>query len=137
MAMSNVDVARKAMELVSAGKFAEIEACIHDDIVVECPYQAFHSGPMARGRERFLRGLATVPMVFSTFKLNIHEMYDCPEQDTVVFEQTSMGRFAANGELYQNRYIMVFGFRDGKIVLWREYFNPDIMNRAMAFMLEL
>ena len=47
-----------------------------------------------------------------------------------------MGVFAGNGATYQNRYIMVFGFRDGQIVLWREFYNPEIMNAGMLFMLD-
>lgn len=130
----NVQVTRQVIGLVSDYRFDEIEEHIHDDIVMEAPYQAFHQGPMKRGREGFMAGFRFVPNVFKSFKLNIHEIYDCPDQDVVVFEQTSFGIFAANGSSYQNRYIMVFQFRDGKIVLWREYFNPEIMNANMAFM---
>ncbi len=135
-AMSNADVTRKVIDLVSAFEFDEIAQYIHEDIVMEAPYQAFHNGPMRRGGDLFMEGMRFVPNVFKKFKLNIHELYDCPEQDVVVFEQTSMGIFAANGGTYQNRYIMVFGFRDGKIVLWREFFNPEIMNASMLFMLD-
>ena len=135
-AMSNADVTRKVIDLVSAFEFDEIAQYIHEDIVMEAPYQAFHNGPMRRGGDLFMEGMRFVPNVFKKFKLNIHELYDCPEQDVVVFEQTSMGIFVANGGTYQNRYIMVFGFRDGKIVLWREFFNPEIMNASLLFMLD-
>ena len=131
---SNADRARQIIEWVSAFKFDEIEALLHEDIVQECPYQAFHSGPMMRGRDAVMQGLQFVPQVFDTFKLNIHALYDCPEQKTVIFEMTSFGVFAMGGGNYQNRYIMVFEFRDDKLVLWREYFNPEVMNRGMAFM---
>ncbi|MXY27837.1 nuclear transport factor 2 family protein [Candidatus Poribacteria bacterium] len=134
--MTNADVTRRVIELVSAFRFDELEQHIHEDIVMEAPYQAFHAGPMRRGRARFMEGMSFVPNVFDKFKLSIHELYDCPEQDVVVFEQTSMGVFAGNGATYQNRYIMVFGFRDGQIVLWREFYNPEIMNAGMLFMLD-
>ena len=134
--MSNADTARRVIELVSSFQFDDIEQHIHEDIVMECPYQAFHSGPLRRGRENFMEGMRFVPNVFKTFSLNIHELYDCPEQDVVVIEQTSLGLFAAGEGTYQNRYVLVFRFRDGQIYLWREFFNPEIMNHGMKFMLE-
>ena len=134
--LSNAEITRKVIDLVSNYEFDQIGPYIHEDIVMEAPYQAFHNGPMRRGKDLFMTGMGFVPDVFKTFKLNIHELYDCPDQDVVVFEQTSMGIFAANGGTYQNRYIMVFAFRDGQIVLWREFFNPEIMNAGMLFMLD-
>ena len=134
--LSNAEVSRKVIEMVCAYQFDELAQYIHDDIVMEAPFQAFHNGPMRCGKKLFMEGMSFVPNVFRKFSLNIHELYDCPEQDVVVFEQTSFGIFAANGGTFQNRYIMVFGFRDGQIVLWREFFNPEIMNASMLFMLE-
>ena len=134
--MKNADIARKVIELVSSYQFDEIEQYIHEDIVMECPYQAFHNGPLRRGRADFMEGMRFVPNVFKTFSLNIHELYDCPDQDVDVIEQTSLGLFAAGEGTYQNRSILVFKFRDGQIHLWREFFNPEIMNHGMKFMLE-
>ena len=134
--MSNADTARKVVELVSSFQFDAVEAHVHDDIVMEAPYQAFHNGPMRRGREGFMAGMRFVPNVFKTFTLNIHELYDCPDQQVVVLEMTSMGVFAANGGTYQNRYVLILGFRDGKVYLWREFFNPEVMNAGMMILLE-
>ena len=134
--MNNAETTRHVIGLVTEFRFDDIEEFIHDDIVVDCPYQAFHAGPLKRGRDNFMVGMRSVGDVFKSFQLNIHELYDCPGQDTVVFEQTSMGVFATNGGTYQNRYIMVFKFKDGKIHLWREFFNPEIMNRGMLSMWE-
>jgi len=134
--MSNADTARKVIELVSSFQFDAVEDHVHDDIVMEAPYQAFHNGPMRRGREAFMAGMRFVPNVFKTFTLNIHELYDCEDQQVVVLEMTSMGVFAASGGTYQNRYVLILGFRDSQVYLWREFFNPEVMNAGMMFMLE-
>ena len=134
--MNNAETARHVIELVSAFRFDDIEAFVHEDIVMECPYQAFHTGPMRRGKADFMEGMRFVPTVFKSFQLNIHELYDCPEQDTVVLEQTSLGVFLSSGGTYQNRYILVFKFRDGQIYLWREFYNPEVMNRGMLSMFD-
>ena len=44
--MTNAEVARQVIELVSGFQFDQLESYIHDDIVMEAPYQAFHNGPM-------------------------------------------------------------------------------------------
>lgn len=134
--MSNAETARRVIELVSNYQFDDIEQYVHDDIVMEAPYQAFHTGPLRRGKQAFMTGMRFVPNVFKTFSLNIHELYDCREQDVVVLEMTSVGIFLANSGTYQNRYIVVFQFKDGKIHLWREFFNPETMNAGMQFMLD-
>ena len=93
--MSNAEVARRAIELVTAFEFDELATLIHEDIVMEAPYQAFHAGPMRRGRESFMEGMSMVPNLFKAFSLNIHALYDCPADDVVVLEMTSLGVFLA------------------------------------------
>ena len=134
--MTNAEIARTVIELVSTYQFDQFEQYVHDDIVMEAPYQAFHAGPMRRSKESFLEAMRFVPNVFKAFRLNIHELYDCPDQEVVVLEMTSMGIFAANEATYQNRYVLVLQFKDEKIYLWREFFNPEVMNVGMKFMLE-
>ena len=134
--MSHAETARQVIEQVSAFDFDAIEPHIHEDIVMEAPYQAFHNGPMRRGKAAFMEGMRFVPNVFRTFSLNIHALYDSPEQSVVVLEMTSLGVFAMGGGTYQNRYVLILEFRDDKIHLWREFFNPEVMNAGMLFMLE-
>lgn len=133
---ANVRVVREVMRLMSEFRFDEAAGYLHDDVIVDCPYQAFHQGPLRRGKTLVAAGFQFVPMIFSRFRLSIGEVYDCPGDDTVVFEMESDGIFAANGTAYRNQYLMVFGFRDGKVVLWREYYNPKRMNDGMAFLLD-
>jgi ketosteroid isomerase-like protein len=121
---------------VSDYDFDAIARLLHDDLVIECPFPAFFQGPMRRGGAQVAAGFAFIPMVFSRFELIVDEAYDCPGQDVAVLEMHSEGVFAAGGAPYQNRYVMIFGFREGKIVLWRECFDPDAMNRSMAFMMD-
>src|SRR5690606_18254413 len=133
-ALSNAEICEKISQLVSEFRFDEIEKYIHEDIVMEAPYQAVHQGPMRRGKAKFMAGFQFIPKIFQSFSTKTHELYDCPEQSVVIRETTSFGVFIENGKVYQNRYIIVQGFRDGKIVLWREFFNPERMNEQMLFM---
>jgi ketosteroid isomerase-like protein len=41
-----------------------------------------------------------------------------------------------DGKRYQNHYIILFEVSDGKITLWREYFNPVVAARTFGIPLE-
>jgi ketosteroid isomerase-like protein len=127
----NVRTVREIARAVSGYDFDAVARHLHDELVIECPFPAFFQGPLRRGGAQVAAGFAFIPQIFKSFKLDITEIYDCPEQDVVVFEQTSQGEFLS-GARYANRYVMIFGFRDGKVVLWRECFDPIVMNAGMA-----
>lgn len=132
----NVRTVREIARAVSDYDFEVIAQHLHDDLVIECPFPAFFQGPLRRGGSQVAAGFGFIPQIFKSFRLTITEVYDCPEQDVVVFEQTSEG-VLVTGAPYANRYVMIFGFRDGKVVLWRECFNPVVMNESMAPLLAL
>lgn len=46
--------------------------------------------------------------------------------------QTGEIQIAATGKPYNNRYIGLFRLRDGKIVLFKEYFNPTILTESFG-----
>jgi ketosteroid isomerase-like protein len=39
---------------------------------------------------------------------------------------------AASGKPYRNRSIGVLRFRDGKVLAWREYHNPEVATQALS-----
>ncbi len=43
---------------------------------------------------------------------------------------------AKDGQSYRNRYVFLFETRDGRITLWREYFNPVVAARTFGIPLE-
>ena len=131
----NVRTVREIARAVSAYEFDAVAKHLHEELVIECPFPAFFQGPLRRGGAQVAAGFAFIPQIFKSFKLNITEIYDCPGQDVVVFEQTSDAEFLS-GAPYANRYVMIFGFRDGKVALWRECFDPIVMNRCMTPLLE-
>ena len=129
---ANVGLVRAAMKAVSDYEFDAVEAMVADDIVIQVPFAALGMPERIEGRAQFVGGLRFIPNMFKEFKLTIGEVYDCPEDDIVAFEQTSRGTFAVDGSEYANRYMMLFGFRDGKIRLWKEYYNSQVMTEKMA-----
>ncbi len=59
-------------------------------------------------------------------ELTIDEVHPGFDPDRLVVEFSGTGTHRPTATPYANRYIAVFGFRDGRICLQREYYNPAV-----------
>jgi len=110
---------------VSAGKFDQLADLVTDDLVFELPYgPAFMPNPI-NGRNAWNEMQLMTFKLFSSFALELVEVHECLDPDELIAEYSSNAVVARNGNDYQNRYIGVFRFRDGKISHWREFHNPE------------
>ena len=132
--MTDEDVRRRHRELVERSFAAvsrgdvggQLESCTHD-MVLELPY----ADPPVRleGKEAIRAHVGPALETFS-FRLEITNVYECADPDTLVLEYTSEGRVTTTGKAYANSYIGVIHFRDGLICHQREYYNPLVAARA-------
>jgi limonene-1,2-epoxide hydrolase len=97
--------------------FAAVAACCADDCVYDdVPYpEATVVGPEAIGAKLAL-GLETLERLPTT----IHELVE--DGDTIMVERTEVWHHRS-GERATLRVAAVFKFRDGKLVLWRDYWD--------------
>jgi uncharacterized protein len=126
--MSDDDVRRRHLELVRRSFDAvsrgdvdtQLESCT-DDVVLELPY----ADPPVRlqGKEAIRAHVGPALQIFS-FELQISNVFECRDPDTLILEYTSEGRCTTTGQPYANSYIGVIQFRDGRICAQREYYNP-------------
>jgi ketosteroid isomerase-like protein len=100
-----------------------------DDVVMELPFTT----PPTRleGKPAVLDYLRRVFTVFR-IELGLTATYECRDPNQVVVEFTSTGRILASGRDYANTVIAVYFFRDGRIVHWREFPNPTVVEKALA-----
>ena len=122
----NSDIARKMLEHLSAMNIDAISSLLHEDAVLEMPFAPGGDPLIVSGRDAVLEVFRGAPENFDVFRIVPHEVWECPSRDTVIVEATSLGRYK-NGRFYQNRYGLVFQFRDGRVTLFREYSNPFAM----------
>ena len=132
----NAGIARKIVKAVPDYDFDVVHDLVTDDIVVEQPFPALGQPQQYSGREAFVAAMKLVPSIFEQFKLTIKDLYDCPDDNVVIFEQSSRGVFSLNGDIYENDYVMLFKFDKGKVALWREYYNPEVMARGIGPILD-
>jgi ketosteroid isomerase-like protein len=105
----------------AATNFIEMMA---EDFVMEFPYARPGMPTRVEGRAAVLAHLAKVGdgvSVDSASNLVVHETRD-PE--VVILEFDGHGRALKTGEPYEQRYISVIRARGGKIVHFKDYWNP-------------
>jgi ketosteroid isomerase-like protein len=80
------------------------------------------------GRERIVFHYRTVLTHRRGHVFTVHAIHECAE--SVVVEVSGRGEVPETGRIYDQRYVMIFGLRDGRIATLREYFNPLVFQRA-------
>ena len=138
--MGDVDAAKreanqalvlKIMGHISAGELPEMIDLMHEDLVFELPYGGdLMPGPV--NKQFFAAIQEPTFSQFSRFSIGPTEFHAMLDPDQLVVEYRSDAEVAATGKAYLNRYIGVFRFRDGKVVEWKEFHNPDIVSEAFA-----
>ena len=106
---------------LAAGSFVEM---MSDDFVMEFPYARPGMPTRLEGRPAVLAHLMKVGegvSVDSVSDLIVHETAD-PE--VIILEFDGHGRSVKTNEPYEQRYISVIRARGGKIVHFKDYWNP-------------
>ena len=108
---------------VSIADGPAVRPLLSDDILMELPF-AVPPFPSAKsGGDAVASGIRNGSRIFSRFRLAALNFYPSPEMNSIVVEAQSEGDLVKGGR-YSNQYVFIFKFENGKIALWREYFNP-------------
>jgi limonene-1,2-epoxide hydrolase len=98
-----------------------VRSFLGEDAVLDLPY--VNDGLIVRGRPDILQFFQrSMGRSVSSIVYKLDRAYPSPAAGAVVLEISTQGRTEA-GRDYTNRLVGVFVFRDGKIALFREYFN--------------
>lgn len=128
---ANEALVRRIMGHISANELTEMIDLMHDDLVFELPYGG-DLMPAPVNKKFFAAIQEPTFSQFSRFKLEPTAFHAMLDPDQLVAEYRSDAEVKATGKAYLNRYIGVFRFKDGKVVAWREFHNPEIVSEAFA-----
>jgi len=117
----NFDLVLRVFAAVSAGDADAQITNYTEDIALEFPYT--DPPTIVQGLNAVHERLVSAFKAFQ-FDLTITELHPCLDPDELIIEFTGAGSYLPNNAPYVNRYIAVFGFRDGLIYRQREYFDP-------------
>jgi ketosteroid isomerase-like protein len=126
---ANKQALRRAIDGISALDLDAVLAELHDDVRFELPYE---EAVPDSGRDGIRDLLASMFAMFGKFDMTITDIYDLLDPNMLVarYRGDALGR--DKPVVYQNDYLGVFEFRDGRISLWREYDNPMVSAAAIA-----
>ncbi|KFA88014.1 nuclear transport factor 2 family protein [Archangium violaceum] len=96
-----------------------------DDAVVEFPYAAGLGLPeRLEGREAIRQYFMDTPKHFLGLTFTNVRRYPTTEPDVALAEAHGSATIAATGSTYEQDYVMLVKARNGRISLYREYWNP-------------
>jgi ketosteroid isomerase-like protein len=124
---------RELFARLSAHEWESAGLLTADDVEFELVYAPEGMEMPVRGRAALVDLYARIlgPM-FETFTIAPDEVILGADPDLAVVTYASDAVVKHNGKPYRNRYVGIFRFRDGELVSWREFHNPEETARALS-----
>ncbi len=130
---TNRDVFIRMLNALGSKDFETFESCLDPELHCEWPYVVMEGFPTEmRGARRLREALEVSFRQFTPYAYRIAEIHALEDPDRLIAEYTSHSRYLPNDKPYNNRYVGIFGFRDGRISTWREYVNPLIVLETLG-----
>lgn len=123
----NLDAVQRYFDRAATGDADQMLETWTEDLV----YEERFSDPPRRieGKEATRAYFSKASTVFR-MTLELTQVHECLDPDKLVLEYSSRGHIVATGDPYENSYIGVYRFRDGRICQVSEFHNPLITQRS-------
>lgn len=102
-----------------------------NDAVQEMPYSPAGFPHRLDGIDAIRRQYSGLPDAYTSMHFDITATHNTTDPGCVILEYTGSIRLKTGGR-YDNTYIGVFHTRNGRIVCFREYFNPMVLQAAFG-----
>jgi ketosteroid isomerase-like protein len=118
---ANKRVLRRAMDAIGALDFDAVLAELHQDVLLQLPYEEQVPDLDRAGFGELFKVMFTMYRQFTITLTDVFDLVD-PNQLIARYDGDCVGR--DKDVRYANSYVGIFRFADGKITLWCEYDNP-------------
>jgi len=100
-------------------------AFFHEDAVFDQPFPPEPGYPARlEGVEAIHNHVRSIDTVFEHLTFHDLVVHTTEDPELLVATLRSEGSVIATGKRYENEYVAFFRIRDGKVALYREYFDP-------------
>lgn len=103
-----------------------------EDAVQEMPFSPAGFPTKVEGRDALSQHYSGLPKAFGAMSFPDLVLYSMSDPNWVLAEYRGEIDVLATGRPYNNHYCGLFHLRDGKIVLFREYYNPIVFTEAFG-----
>jgi uncharacterized protein len=121
----NISTIKSFFELVHQGKLEEWNNLWDDNGFIYVPYFVANFPDMIRKKKTIVEGFEKLVAGIKSFNYRILDMYPSVDPDVIVVEYMVLAVLLKTSATYNDRNIAVFKFRNGKIVAYHDYFNPE------------
>ncbi|MFF5171974.1 nuclear transport factor 2 family protein [Micromonospora sp. NPDC000089] len=126
------DLFHHAMDLLLAKDMAGFIALFADDGVMEFPFAPPGQPGRVAGRAALHDYLIGYPELLDIREIEDVTVHETAEPAVIVAEFTASGVVVATGRPYRLRYIAVLTIRDGYLVHYRDYWNPQAAQELLG-----
>jgi uncharacterized protein len=124
--------AQRAMDLFLAKDMKGWSELCDENVVVELPFSPDPAGRKIVGRAAIYAFLKDYPKAIDIKSLPTLKIHATEDPNVAIAEWSVSGRVVSNGNPYELSYATVVTVRNGLIVNYREYFNPQAFLAAMS-----
>lgn len=103
-----------------------------EDVVAEFPFAQEGSPTRFEGKEALYAYLKDYPSYIDVKSRPTLKIYGTDDENIAIAEWSASGVVIGNGNPYEMSYATFVTFRDGLIVNYREYWNPQAFMKAMS-----
>lgn len=123
---------RKSLDTFLAKDMKGWSELCAEDVVAEFPFAPEGSQARFEGREALYAYLKDYPSFIDVKSLPTLKIYGTDDENVAIAEWSASGVVIGSGNPYEMSYATFVTFRDGLIVNYREYWNPQAFMKAMS-----
>ncbi len=122
----NEQIVRKFLSLLATKQLDQWLELWADEGVQETPFAPPTFPPYIRGKAEIEQLYSNLPKIYGDTSFPGLQIYPMLDPDWVLIEYQIEAEITTSNQLYTNRYCGLFHLRDldGKILLYKAYFNP-------------
>ena len=109
--------------LVSS-KHHDLLEMLTEDAVMEFPYHLPTTPTQLVGKQEISKFFAGFGDFLTLDKIRLVAAHQTADPDVAILEYEGAGQATQTGKPYQQQYITVLTFRNGRIAHWKDYWNP-------------
>lgn len=125
------DMLRKALGDRLDAKADSFLDMVSDDVVMEFPYAPPGMVTQLKSKAAVAEYLHNLGGMLAFDRISEAVVHSSSDPDVFVLEFAGHGKGVQTGEPYDQQYISVIRLRDGRIVHYRDYWNPLVVLRAL------
>ena len=123
---------RKSLETFLAKDMKGWSELCAENVIAEFPFAPEGSQSRFEGREALYAYLRDYPSYIDVKSLPTLKIYGTDNEYVAIAEWSASGVVIGNGNPYEMSYATFVTFKDGLIVNYREYWNPQAFQKAMS-----